>query len=152
MAYTRSKMNLKQKLDLLSGTYTSKSVDDDREEITILNDKSPLYQDMKTIQFELNKETGTFELDYKIMDSASCIVGEIEADDLERADLYEVSQGSASVYTATRLGYMNIQNEGEMSDILKEFDCSIAEACAIWYDNQVVKACEMIRSSLLDNQ
>ena len=142
-------MTNQEKLTALSTAYTVKKVEDAREQITVINDENPIKEDIKAIQFRLNDSTGTFELDYEIMWSACDILSDIELDKLADADLYELANDSASVYTSTRLGYLSNQNEGDISDILKEYNSDIQTACAIWYDQQVAHACEMLREYVL---
>ena len=146
-------MKTKELIELLGNAYTSKKVEDSRKQITVINDASPLHDAMRDIQFELNEETGTFELDYEIMQTACGIIADniTDKETLENADFYELANDTASVYTADRLAYMNIRNESEISEISKEYDSDIQTACAIWYEQQVVRACELLRDYILEN-
>lgn len=146
-------MTKQEKKAIFDRAYKTKKVEDAREEITVINDELPEaeYTAVMNIQHDLNEHTGTFELDYEIMSRASDIIADLTLEDLERADIYELTADSASVYTATRLAYLNIWNQDEISDKLKEFGCDIATACAIWYDEQVAYACELIRNYILQD-
>lgn len=147
-------MDTKQeRLDLLSRAYTVKKVDDEREQITVINDELPeeARNAIRDLQFKLNDETGSFELDYEIMSDACSLLSDIELADLEEADLYE--HESASVYTSTRLGYLNSNNQGEIGDLMQEMGLSdIADGAAYWYDRQVTTAAEMLREWVLEGE
>jgi hypothetical protein len=121
--------------------------------ISVINTESSIHDAIRDIQFNLNQETGTFELDYEIMDDACNIINDNikNIDELKKADFYELAQDVASVYTATRLSYLNNQNEAEISDIVKEYECDIQTACAIWYERQVTRACELIREWIMED-
>jgi hypothetical protein len=44
----------------------------------------------------------------------------------------------ASIYYNEQLAYLNANNQDEILDILKEYDCdSISNACAIWFETKV---------------
>jgi len=65
-------------------------------------------------------------------------------DDVSEA-ISEAATDCASVYTAERLGYMNNRNQDEISDVMREYSThDIATACAIWYDQQVENAANII--------
>ena len=83
------------------------------------------------------------------MQSACDVVGELSVKELEVADLYELSLDSASVYTATRIGYINLQNQDEISEAVKLHDCDMQTSAAVWYDGKVAIACEMLRDYVL---
>lgn len=96
------------------------------------------------------------DLDYEIFGRALDVMSEIYADKPERAEegsdgeieekIYERAPDSASPYTYTRLAYLDNQNEGEISDIMRDYSLdSIADACAVWYDQQVEKAAIIIK-------
>ena len=104
-----------------------------------------ILEEIKAIQFELNEETGTFELDYSIMNDACNYVSELEHKDLADPNwdyLDHMDMGEfASVYTADRLSYLNIHNQDEVSQIMREYSLDdIQTACAVWYDRQVERA------------
>lgn len=51
----------------------------------------------------------------------------------------------ASPYNAERLSYLDVWNDSEVSNIVKEYSCeTISEACAIWFDRQVKEAANLI--------
>lgn len=145
-------MEKSEKLMAISHAYTTKKVEDAREEITIISeDLTPEASEaIKSIQFKLNDETGTFELDYDIMSSACDILANEELENIKSEDVFDnIDEWGASVYTATRLGYLNMNNQDEISDIAKEYGCDIQTACAVWYDRQVETAARMLREWIL---
>lgn len=90
------------------------------------------------------------DLDYKVFSTACDLVHdmyfdqpEASGDDAEQA-IYERANDIASVYTADRLAYLNVQNEYEISQMMKEYDMGIADVCAAWYDRQVEQAAIII--------
>lgn len=92
------------------------------------------------------------DIDYETFSRACDIVSEIyeetpEADNEKIEEgIYERASDSASVYTSTRLEYLNIWNQDEISDIMREYGTEdIATACAIWYDRQVEQATIIIK-------
>lgn len=145
-------MNSKEKLELLSSAYVTKKVEDERERITVLSDALPeeAHKAILDIQFKLNEETGTFELDYEIMSDACGIVADTDMSELSEADFYE--NECSSVYTATRLSYINLNNQSDISEIGREYGVDIAEAAAHWYDEKVIRACEMLRDWVLEGE
>jgi hypothetical protein len=145
-------MNTIEKINLLSDAYVTKDVKDERERMKVINDKLPneFHHDIMDIQFKLNEITGTFELDYDIMSDACDIICNLTPKELEDApDFYDLAGDSASAYTSTRLGYLNMNNQADISDKLKEYDCDISDACAAWYDEMVAGACELIMNYVL---
>jgi hypothetical protein len=96
------------------------------------------------------------DVDHEIFSRACDIVSEVfgrertttldKEDDVITDEIYEAASDSASVYTAERLGYLNIWNEEEIGQTMSEYDeKSIATACAIWYDRQVEQAAVLIK-------
>jgi hypothetical protein len=83
------------------------------------------------------------DVDYETFSAACDIVFDIytseptiskeEAED----DIYESASDSASVYTGERLSYLNVWNQDEVAEIVREHECDIATGAAIWYDKQV---------------
>ena len=93
------------------------------------------------------------DTDYEIFSDACDIVGNLSDhtdDKLADVDFYELATDTASVYTADRLSYLTPYNQYEITDKLKEFDCDdIQSACAVWYDSEVCRACELLRDYIL---
>lgn len=87
------------------------------------------------------------DLDYQTFGRACDVVAEVYAEkpkDITEA-IYERSADSASVYTADRLAYLDLHNEDEISELMRECgEHSIATACAMWYDRQVEQAAILI--------
>ncbi len=96
------------------------------------------------------------DMDYEIFGQALDIVSEVysrertttmdKEDDKITEEIYEASSEQASVYTSDRLEYLNMWNEDEISEIMREYsEHSIATACAIWYDKQIGQAAIIIK-------
>ena len=69
---------------MLSKAYTTKKVDDNREQITIINDEALTpeeYSAIKDIQFNLQNENISFDLAYEVMARACDILAEIYNDE-----------------------------------------------------------------------
>jgi len=83
------------------------------------------------------------DIDYMIFSRACDVVNEAYRSEYKNIDdgIYEQASDSASYYTAERLTYLNIWNQDEISDMIKnEGAGDIATACAMWYDRQVEQA------------
>lgn len=100
----------------------------------------------------------SFEISHDIMADACAIIDGLTLDgsgsesltDEDALDLYAEADGSASVYTYTRLQYLDNNNEGEISDIMNDEGITdISDACAIWYDRQVESYAEQLREYIL---
>ena len=156
-------MQKQQKIAMLSKAYTTKKVDDNREQITIINDEALTpeeYSAIKDIQFNLQNENISFDLAYEVMYQACDILAEIYNDEQQENSnqefitdaIYDRTNDQASPYNAQRIAYLTIHNESEVSDILKEYSCdSISMACAIWYDKQVHLACTLLNDWVTTN-
>lgn len=136
-------------LNALDCAYVSKQKGEDT--IMILNEQSPVYELVRDVQYKLNRYTGSFELNYSIMSDACTAMSEINEDTLEDMDPYELSMDTASVYTATQLSWLNINNQVEIADIVREYETDIGTACAVWYEQQVATACELLRDIINEN-
>lgn len=92
------------------------------------------------------------DLDYQTFGEACELVSEIYADEPDanakkvEEMVYERSGDRASYYTSDRLAYLSPSNEGEISDIMRDYGMhSISEACAAWYDKQVEQQAILIK-------
>ena len=142
-------MNIAEKLSLIGDAYEYRDVAG--IEKIVLNEKSPLYEHVKEVQFELNELLHSFEAEYSIMNDACMALSEVDADEIENVDAYELSHDTASVYTATQLSWLNINNQADVADIVREYECDIGTACAVWYEQQVATAIEMLLSAVITN-
>lgn len=94
---------------------------------------------------------GVQDLSYEIVAVASGLFDDIEnIKDLENEN-EECEAEQASVYTAERLSYINMNNQEEITQTLKDFDCDIQKACAIWYDNMVRNAYQDLKAFILED-
>ena len=142
------------KKSTLEIAYIERKHEGERVGKIIINDELPKeeHEAIHRAQFALNEETSSFELDYEIMKTACDILSDAEKvtklTDEEHEKLLESALDSASVYTSTRLSYLNNNNQAEITDILKEYDSDIQTACAIWYDKMVERAMELLLEEL----
>ena len=83
-----------------------------------------------------------FDLSYEIMANACACISDIELEKLPHADFYETE--TASVYTGVQLSWLNINNQADIAEIVKEYDSDIGTACAVWYNQKVAEACTML--------
>lgn len=143
-------METKDKLMALSSAYTTKTVND--AERVVLNESCPLYAQVCNVQFKLNEDTHSFEVDYSIMSDACDALSAVDADDIDEVDNYELAMNTASVYTAEQLSWLNIWNQAEISEIVREHGCDIGTACAVWYEQQVALAIEMLLQDIINNE
>jgi hypothetical protein len=98
------------------------------------------------------------DIDYETFNVALNIVSGIMTDKPDATPnevedgIYERAGDSASVYTSDRLGYLNIWNESEVSDIHRE-GCaeSIADACAVWYGQRVEELAMYVKDWIFSN-
>jgi len=125
----------------------TQSTRDNGNEFYLVKDNTP--EHITAMVYELthtiNKDAGDLDLSYDILHSALNVLSNVDYDDLSNFDRFENTQEYASPYTATRLSYLNNNNQQDISDIFKEYrDIDIATAISIWYDNQVVNALALI--------
>ena len=110
-----------------------------RANIYLISDKCDT--ELKSFLINLISEEnfgGMHDLSYEIVSKAiDILVDNSEDGSLDEDDLMDLCNDSASVYTATRLSYLNPYNESEISDRIKDFGCDIQTACAMWYDEMV---------------
>lgn len=94
-----------------------------------------------------NNIGGSQDLSYEICYQATALLtDDLTEEQILSEDFYihEHTQEISSIYTATRLAYLNNNNQEEITDTLKEYQTDISGACAIWYENMVAHACNKI--------
>jgi hypothetical protein len=148
-------MNTKERYDAICDAMTTKERGND----TIYVYREDLNEDVRDELMRIQRESGnSFEISYDIMASACAIINDKTLDgsgrdsliDEDMLDLYADADGTASVYTSTRLEYLSPNNESEISDLMAdESITSIAEACAIWYERQVESYARQLRDYIL---
>lgn len=138
-------MTKSEKIASLDAAMTVSKRNDDTEFDHFTDTAPKELQDLFLEHFEVR------DVDYEIFDRACDIVSEIYSDKPDATEeeateeIYERASDSANVYTSIRLDYMNMWNEQEISEIMREYDLSsIADACAVWYDRQVEQAATLI--------
>ncbi len=143
-------MTKQEKIAALSGAMEQRKRDEGEEFYCFSNTAPRELTDLFLEHYEVR------DVDYEIFSRACDIVSEAYAEYADIGDgkneedyieqqIYECANDSANVYTAVRLGYLNIWNEDEISELMNETgETSISIACAIWYDRQVEQAAVII--------
>lgn len=135
-----------EKYNAVTTAYETKKVEDSRETISIIKDETP--QEVREMLLTMHQDLDVgFDLSYEIMHEVSDALKEISLEELPTAELHE--NEFASVYTATRLSYLAIDNQYDITEIVKETSTDIQTACAIWYDRKCTEAAEMLRDYIL---
>jgi len=144
-----------EKLEAIKDAYITKTRPNG-DEIYILADTVP--EEVRTALWDIQQNLGVdFDPSYEIMASACGIIAEktltgadrdsLTSDDL---DLYADADSAENVYTTVQLSYLNLNNEAEISELMKdESITSIAQASAVWHTQRVVDACEAIKEYIL---
>lgn len=115
---------------------------DNGEEFYHFSDNAP--QEIKDI---FREEYEIRDLDYEIFSRAIDTFSEYTIEDIENDDF---SVEFASYYTSDRLGYLNIWNQDEVTELVKTYDVDIQDACAIWYDQSVERAMRIILNEYIN--
>jgi hypothetical protein len=120
---------------------------DNGNEYYCRKDNTPKYIEtiLTDTVFAIDQECHSLDLAYTILNDVINELAEIELKDLPEYDIYENQTEFASVYTATRLEYLNMWNNEEITQKVKECECDIQTACAIWYDEQVINGFNFIK-------
>jgi hypothetical protein len=140
-----------EKYNAIINAYTLKKVEDERGEISIIQDGvSP---DIKDVLLNIQRDLDvTFDQSYEIVHEATDIIGNLDIDKLADADYFAEADSIADVYTGVQLSYLNNLNEAEISDLMKdESITSIAQACSIWHTQKVQEACEALSTYILQD-
>lgn len=112
--------------------------------------KDDISEELKTLLSNIGYSLDVnLDLSYQIMDTAISTLSDLDIDYIfsDRLDLYADVDSRANVYTGIQLSYLNINNESEISDIMKDESIdSIAIACQAWYNSKVLEALEQLIS------
>lgn len=89
--------------------------------------------------------------DYEIFYSACIELSVIYADVKENEDIEDAISERlvdlASIYNSDRIALLNVYNEEEIADIIRDFgSATVSEACAVWYDRAVEEAANIINN------
>jgi len=111
----------------------------DGTDVIILRDNLP--DDIRTnlldILHDAKEKAGDFDLAYEIVSQSFELLPDT-TEDLATFNPYDTYIESASIYPYDRLQYLNIHNQYDIAQVLKETSSDdIANACAIWYDRIV---------------
>jgi hypothetical protein len=136
-------MTKEEKIASLDKAMTTKTREDGTE-FHYFSDEAPdELKEVYLMHYEVRDQ------DYQIFSDACGLVSECINDNMQEQDgadfvnemIYERSGDRASIMTYDRLSYLNIWNESDISDVMREYDMrSIADACAVWYDREVEQA------------
>lgn len=144
-------MNKQEKLELIGSAFvTLKRADGTEFELYTYGLNDEVRDKLSEIQQVL--DVG-LDASYEIMSEACDIVGNLEIEVIEggNLDLYSDCDAAASVYTAVQLSYLNVNNENEISDLMKELSfTSIALACSYWHTQKVQEAAEALVAYILE--
>lgn len=127
----QSSMSSREEADRKTIYYITDTVTDKSLKDTLIN---IVYDDL-----ECNNDIA-----YSILNSAINVFDDIDYEDIPSSQddfdtyLYKNEDEYASYYTATRLSYLDVNNENDIAAIIKDYEFqSISEAAAYWYDDQV---------------
>jgi len=136
-------MNTRQKIELLPKLYTTTKRGEN--DIYILSDNidEETRDTMQTMQRALDV---SFDLSYEIMAKACDIYAEAYANNEDSPTMLmeyieENYRDYASVYTYERLSWLDNNNQSDITDIVIDHGCDIADACAKWYESKVYAVC-----------
>lgn len=99
-------------------------------------------------------DCGDNNLAYNILYDATAFMSEYTLKEFLKLDIYDamIKTEQASIYNGDRLGYLNINNEYDIKNILEEYQCeSINQACAIYYDGKVKETVEKLQDYCKNN-
>lgn len=138
-------MPKKEKVAALAKAMTTSKRKDEEEVFYHFADEAPKeLVDLYLEHYEVR------DIDYQIFSDACDIVEAVYSenegigDEEARDEIQERSGDQASVYTSTQLSYLNIWNQSDIAEIVREVEGDIGNACAIWYDRQVEEAALII--------
>lgn len=137
-------MTKDEKIGALATAMTrSKRRDNEEEEYTHFSESAP--EELKSLYLASYEVR---DIDYEVFSKACDILSEIYSEGKEDIDeeIYERANGSANPYTSVLLGYLNIWNQDDIAEYVKELGGDIAQACGYWYEKQVEGACFIIKN------
>lgn len=84
---------------------------------------------------------GTNDLSYRLIyDATAFFSNEITGDETkeEMLEALENYQDFAPIWNSERLEMLNVNNEQDIADIMKEYEIeNVSTACAVWYENTI---------------
>ena len=135
-------------------------ITEDNKKLVILNDKEINDTELTKIRdIQYNLDIGNINLSYEVMADACSIINDYTMEGAEKdnwlkdgmaCDFLSDADSRANVYTGVQLSYLDIHNEQEISELMKdEAITSIAQACSIWYSRKVAEACEALKEYII---
>lgn len=136
----------KEKMSVLDFAIVSEEKNDKQRYFLNTDKLSEEYQEsLRAIAFEIHDDTSDFDLTYEILNDACMFVSELEEEEIKDDNWRDsATLEFASVYTQARLEYLNQNNEYNITEIMRECECDIQDACAQWYDERVNEAIDMV--------
>lgn len=152
-------MTKEQKHEQISNAmrYTGDGIEKcERPEIYVMSDSVEKGSELYEIIFRnvwTDNIGGNADLSYAIVADACSLIADTELEDLnEDTDDIFYENESASVYTDERLGYLNMNNQYEISEKMKDLSLDdISTACAVWYDDMVRSVALELRDYILND-
>ena len=143
---------MQNKFIAITNAYETKKVADNRDTIAVIKDSVP--SDIKDVLLDIQRNLDVgFDLSYEIVSEACDILSEmgIEKINTDETDFFAEADSRANVYTAVQLSYLNLHNESEISELMKdESITSIAQACSIWHSHKVAEACQALTDYIIN--
>jgi len=125
---------------------------DDGTEFYRVKDGTPdhVAKIVSDVVFKADEDIHSWDLSYEIANDALNALYDVELDNLSEFDIYEQDSEHASIWTAARLEYLTMWNQDEIADKVRDYDCDIATAAAMWYEEQVNYMVEAFKSAILE--
>ncbi len=144
-------ITMNTKISQLGKSMEVKKRNDDTE-FTCFTDEAP--EDLKSLFLEHYKVK---DLDYQIFSKAIDTYLEAWENNEDSPTLLidyieENYNDFSSVYTTDRLSYLDIFNQSEITEFVQSYKVDIADACAMWYDEQVKGAISIIHEWVINSE
>ncbi len=149
-------MTKQEKLKSLEAAMTTSKREGEEDSFYHFSDSAP--EELKNLFLEHYEVR---DIDYETFSRACDIVSEVYAeysgddtgkDEQEASEddkitdaIYERSSDSANPYTAVRLAYLNVWNQDEVADYVRDLHVDVATGAAYWYDKQVEQQAIIIK-------
>lgn len=131
-------MTKKQYEELLNALETRTR--DSGEEFVCTKDDISIktYNTIRDVAFKL--DNSDLDLTYDILQSALWAMDDMTLTEFKNCDVYELDANYSSVYNYQRLKYINIHNQDEIAETVRDMGQDIVTAAAYWYDCKVTEA------------
>ena len=135
-------MKQQEKLNLLSGAFVPLSEENDK---IVFNNY--IHEDVKEallgimFNFNENHNVGNIDLVYLMAKTACDYISDFSLDDIienNKETWANIGDDYSSPYIGDRLGYLNANNQDEITELVKEHNTDIQQACADWFNNKMI--------------